>query len=200
MPFWRKLSLEYRDSAPSNVLKSDPYKLVAEFIDHWASLPKEGLVPLLRDYLDRPIPKFQPHVTIVDVFPDGSMKPRLIGTARADLYGMQVGEIQSSQAYVPELRAPIRETAHLCVAHPCGFCSIRVIKTGMDLTLEAAAVVLPLKLESTDLGCFVHYQSILGTDDYEESKHMVIGIKDPHWVDLGAGTPDEAPVFPEEEA
>jgi hypothetical protein len=58
-------------------------------------------------------------------------------------------------------------------------------------------VVLPPKLENTDTQCFVHYQSILGNDDYEESKHTVIGIKDPHWVDIGAGTPEEMPAYPE---
>jgi hypothetical protein len=57
-------------------------------MDHWASLPKDGLVPLLRGYLDRPNPKFQPHATIVDVFPGQGMQPRLIGTASADVYGV----------------------------------------------------------------------------------------------------------------
>lgn len=198
MPFWRKLSLEYKDAAPSNVLSSDPYKLVAEFIDHWAALPKDGLVPLLADYLDRPAPKFQPHVTIVDVFPNQDMSPRLIGTARADLHGMSVGEPQTHLIYAPELRDPIRQTAYLCVTHPCGFCSIRVVRSETGTVREAAAVVLPLFLKDSEAQCIVHYQSVLGTDDYEESSHLVTAIKDPHWLDIGGGVPSQLPEYPDD--
>lgn len=72
---------------------------VAAFWTYWASLPRAGAAPHLRDYLDRVPPDLQPSVLISDFYAADRNELRLIGTVMAEVMGVDTDETSLGQVY-----------------------------------------------------------------------------------------------------
>src|SRR5688572_22590396 len=57
------------------------------FLTHWQALPRQGLVPTLETFLDRPHPGFAPWINILDFVSENEMPVRYFGTRLTDSFG-----------------------------------------------------------------------------------------------------------------
>jgi len=160
------------------------------FWDYWSSLPRVGLVPLLRDYLDNVDPALQPNVIIMDLMSPSDINIRLAGTAVV----ASVGEITNSNAdeiYERAVKSRALEQAWAAANHPCGYTVLRTYRTLSGLRDTGRAFLLPVETTS-DRKSVVIYNGIPDFDEatFEEKLiQTVIDYYDLDWIDIGAGTP-----------
>lgn len=165
---------------------------VAAFYNHWASLRKGRVVPRLRDFLDHPQPRFQPHLTIVDVDPEGRASVRLMGSERHDLGAEPVKGVESMRVvYSPRLYPKLYAVSQECVNRPCGFRAQRTFESGDGREYRGAVITLPLAVDDAKTRTFVHFQHLLGPKAYSGSAQVVTAIHNPQWIDIGAGVPED---------
>lgn len=168
-----------------------PEKLGA-FYEHWASLPKDGLVPSLREFLGRPSPEFQPYCAIYDVVDGGKSLPlRLFGTGLVSFNGGDLTGKDFLMSAEPELRDTITYTVRKQIEHPCGRTDIREVASSSGKSVETHSLSLPL---GTDEGkppsvvLFLDYKETIG---YGETLGAVLEMSSIRWVDIGAGVPED---------
>lgn len=162
---------------------------VQEFLDHWRSLPRVGLVPHIRDYLDRVVAALQPNVLILDVVSDARLEVRLFGTRLADLTGQEITRTNVLESYPPELRADVGGACLTMVKHPCGQISKRAIRTSGGSLVAASSIALPILVDRQIPGAVVAYTELHETIDLDGLMVMVQRISDRQWIDIGAGIP-----------
>jgi hypothetical protein len=92
-----------------------------EFVAHWRSIPRTGLVPRLSDYLNLPHPKLQPWTIILDIEPD-SFPTRLFATSLVDIVGTDLTNRDHLELFPQSQRADVRKRHERVVTHPCGSC------------------------------------------------------------------------------
>jgi hypothetical protein len=163
---------------------------VQEFLDHWRALPRDGLVPHLRAYLDRVVAHLQPSVVMLDVVSAARLEVRLFGTRLADLTGEEITKRNVLDIYPPELRTDVGTACVSIVSHPCGQLSKRAIRTSGGMLVAASSIALPLLIDRPVVGCVVAYTELHEPVDTDETMAMVQRITARRWIDIGAGVPD----------
>jgi len=170
-------------------------KDLVQFFERWDSLPKTGLMPRLRDYLDTAPPQLQPNVVIVDVHADGTMIVRLFGTGLESASGL----LPTTHNLMTLYGASVRNMAHrlvlTTVSHPVGYVCTRKVVTTKGAVVECPAIGLPVGVDDAHLKCFITYANIAGARaslSPRDSLELVQDITFHQWIDLGAGVP-EAP-------
>lgn len=176
-------------------MDSSRFAVLKPFLDHWRSLAGEDKVPHLRTFLDRPEPRFQPNVSILDVTKSGVFRVRLVGTQRVDMYGVDLAEVDPLRVYTPDLRSGIVEVALTVITHPVGYAALRTMETAHGASCDAAALSLPLRLDTPDMDCVVHYHVLIDSIGYDDVAHRITDVQEGTWVDLGNGIPDKPPPF-----
>lgn len=170
-----------------------PEKL-KEFYAHWASLPKEGLVPSLRDFLGTPSPEFQPYCAIYDVVDGGKSLPlRLFGTGLVSFNGGDLTGKDFLMSAEPELRGTLSYTARTQVEFPCGRTDLRRLATTQGKNVDTEALSLPLVTAAGKPASIVLYLNYQETVVYGETLESMMEMRGIRWVDVGAGVPDDEP-------
>lgn len=173
--------------------KELPDKLKA-FYDHWAGLPKEGLVPSLREFLGQPSPEFQPYVAIYDVEDGGKRLPlRLFGTGLVSFNGGDLTGQDFLMSAQPELRETISYTARTQIEFPCGRTDLRRLSTTQGKNVETQALSLPLTTGEGKPPSIVLYLNYKETVGYGETLESMMEMRGIRWVDIGAGVPEKEP-------
>jgi hypothetical protein len=162
---------------------------VQEFLDHWRSLPRVGLVPHIRDYLDRAVAHLQPNVLLLDVVSASQLEVRLVGTRLVDLTGREITRTNVLENYPKDLRAAVGKACLTIVNHPCGQVSKRAIRTSGGSLVSASSIALPLKIDRAVPGGIVAYTELHAPIDDDGVMMMVQRITDREWVDIGGGIP-----------
>ena len=170
-------------------LSDDAYSAAEEFFDHWKALPKDGLLPHLRDYLDQPMPDFQPGVAIVDMHTSRQMNVRLVGTNRVAIFDQDLTNQNPLAVFSEEARATVGMLARHTVTQPCGNRGTQTIRTDAGTERLGATMALPLKVDDPDAKCFVHFQRLMEDLPINERAVQVLRIDQYEWIDLGAGIP-----------
>lgn len=179
------------NSAPSDSdCNATAFDAANAFYDHWNALPKNGLLPNLSDYLDRPMPDLQPGVAIVDILPGGQFNVRLVGTERVNLYGKDMTHQNPMAMFSEEAKKTVGMLAHHTVTQPCGNRGIQTIRTSSGNDRLGATMTLPLQVDDPDAKCFVHFQHLLEDLGFDEQAEQILRINEFEWIDLGAGIPD----------
>ncbi len=163
------------------------------FFAHWRSIPRAGLVPSLRDYLDVPRPDIQPWTIILDIEAHG-LPVRLFGTALTELMGLDGTGHDYTLAVRESRRAQVLARDTLCTTHPCG------LRLGMQAVTQKGrafintVLVLPVMrgpnsfsiIRVSDVGAFV--------DELDPVHPLSIShYTQAEWVDIGAGVPPSPP-------
>ncbi len=175
------------EAQPSS--SGDAYGAAEEFFNHWNALPKEDLLPHLRDYLDRPMPDFQPGVAIVDMLPDGQLKVRLVGTKRVSLFDQDLTNQNPLAMFSDEACATVGMLARHTVTQPCGNRGTQTIRTDAGTECLGATIALPLKVDDPDAKCFVHFQRLIEDLPFNGKATQILRVNHYEWIDLGAGVP-----------
>jgi hypothetical protein len=169
----------------------DPH--IASFWDCWNGLPKRDLVPRLSDYLDGASPHLQPSVVIADVYSPDILRMRLFATRLVEIAGMDLTGLDSLSVYARDIRKRAGTIVHESANHPCGYLSIRYIRTYSGRMIRAPGICLPLLTDRPDSKTVVNFTSLpedskaLARDDKIE---LVQGLELVRWIDIGHGLPD----------
>lgn len=162
------------------------------FWSYWNSLPKHGLVPHLRDYLDNAPPALQPRVALLDVTSASDMRVRLAGTIVTEF----VGEITGSDVqdvYQGEARRVTIESAWTSVNHPCGYSIVRTVISKNGNQFNPRALALPLKTDTVGSKTVASFNLTPERYEPELTESVVPPLlthPTPTWIDIGAGVPD----------
>lgn len=168
-----------------------PEKL-KEFYDHWAGLPREGLVPSLSEFLGNPSPEFQPYVAIYDVVDNAASLPlRLFGTGLVSFNGGDLTGKDFLMSAEPNLRETISYTVRKQVEQPCGRTDVREVASSSGKSVETQSLSLPLLTGDGKPPSIVLFLNYMHTIGYGETLGAVIEISDIRWVDIGAGIPED---------
>lgn len=162
---------------------------VQEFLDHWRSFPRTGLVPHIRAYLDRVVAHLQPNVLMLDVVSAERLEVRLFGTRLADITGMEITKTNALENYPEPLRAEVGKSCVTMVSHPCGQLTNRSIRTSGGSVIAATSIALPLLVDRPVLGCIVAFTAYRDAIDTDSRMMMVQSITAREWIDIGAGVP-----------
>ncbi|MDX2223250.1 MAG: PAS domain-containing protein [Rhodospirillaceae bacterium] len=162
---------------------------VRGFFEYWKSLPRTGLLPHVRDYLDHARPDLQPNVLMLDVHSAGEINVRLIGTRLVDLTGRELTRTNALDIYAPELRAEVGKSCVTMVQRPCGQLSKRTVKSSGGMLLAASSIALPVQVDTPILGCLATFTEMHDPVATDETMIVVQRIGDRRWIDIGAGIP-----------
>ncbi len=161
------------------------------FWEFWNGLPKQDLIPHLRDYLDQVPPHLQPNVVIMDVYSDKDMQVRLTGTAVVEFAGEMTGS-HAESLYSGETRRVALAMVWKAVNHPCGYGVTRVLRNNLGRLVDSGSLVLPLETESSDCKTVVGYNELPEKITGIASKKQIEAVqevKSRQWIDIGAGIP-----------
>lgn len=175
---------------PATVIESFGANFVA-FWDYWNSLPRQGFVPHLSDYLDHVPPQLQPKVVLLDVSSATEVCVRLTGTLVAEFVGELTGT-DVKDVYQGEARKMAVECAWQSATLPCGYAVVRTVVSKGGLRFNSQALILPLKTNtagSKTVASFNERPPIDETVSPHDQVESVVIYPTPTWIDIGAGIP-----------
>jgi hypothetical protein len=162
---------------------------VEEFYEHWAKIPKQGLVPRLSDFLDYANPALQPWVMILDVGVS-QMMTRFYGTMMVNLTGSDLTGTDHLAIFPEKQRSAVLARHSLVVTHPCGTRATAHVSTSRGRKLELLGIGLPL-IRSNGEGCVARFTQVIQTLGYGDvAVRSSLTQQIPTFFDIGAGKPN----------
>jgi len=113
------------------------------FVAHWFALPREGPIPTLAAFLDRPVPSFQPRVALAEIISDTDVRYRLVGTELVDGFGERTGH-NILEIAAPALRPELVAIFRRVVSEPCGYRALIEALTNQKREITFETVLFPL--------------------------------------------------------
>jgi hypothetical protein len=165
--------------------------LLNEFMSHWTSIPRVGLVPHLSDYLDRPNVNLQPWTIIADMAAD-KMPIRLFGTGIAEVMGRDFTGLDYLLAIEEKSRRHVLERDRQCTTQPCGLSLELTATTANGRSFDYNVMALPVRRAGNALS-LIHITSMEHARDWRELPAAVMTCEKVTWIDIGAGVPTQAP-------
>lgn len=165
---------------------------VEAFLKHWQMVPKTGLMPTLRAFLDARPFKHQSDVGIVDVISPTEMRFRLFGSGLSTIAGHDLTGSDVLSNFHPDAHADASRMAWSAVSVPCGYIVCREMRRDAFET-TAVGIGLPLLHEKSGRPCIVGFSSVAGkTTDivHSDRSPFVRAVELIKWIDIGAGTPN----------
>lgn len=163
-----------------------------EFLDHWRRLPRQGLAPHGRAFLDHAPFPLMPYVFIHELKPEGLLI-RFMGTGlvqrwRHDLTGQVFGATLDRAA-----RDSVVATAQRVAEHPCGLWQLGQFTTIAGRAMSFEALLLPLAVDPGKPARIVTFSQLIGEVRENEPVDRFASAGRRHWLDVGAGVPDHPP-------
>jgi hypothetical protein len=165
---------------------------VEAFLKHWQAVPKTGLMPTLRAFLDARPFKHQSDVAIADIVGPKEMRFRLFGSGLSTLAGVDLTGSDVLSNFHPDARTEASRMGWSAVTVPCGYIVHREMRRDAFET-TAVGIGLPLLHEKSGGPCIVGFSSIAGKSTdivHSERSPFVRAVELITWIDLGAGTPN----------
>lgn len=167
------------------------------FVRHWQDLRGVAdAIPAAQVFLDRPAPRFQPHLAFHDQDAAGRSVIRLFGTALVTAWGTDLTGRALDEMFPAAIAERFRQTHTRCVSWPCGIWESGRYTTSAGRIAEMQVTTLPLRTDRADMTRIVRFYSLANPLD-PDSEHVagIIETRAKVWFDIGAGTPDESPLF-----
>ncbi len=165
------------------------------FFEHWLSLRDEGeFVPLHRDFLDNPNPKYAPLIHISEMNEGGTMIVRLMGTGLVERWGRDKTGEAMGEGQPESVREALYSNTRQVISTPCGLRSEIELASSSGSEMLIEAVTLPLTDEAGKPGRLVAYSALMQKLQYGEHSERYKKLANVEWIDLGAGTPQDQPL------
>ena len=161
-----------------------------EFSDHWFSLRGDQDVTKLSDFLNRPHPTLQPHVTIMDVESPARITFRLVGTSENELYGADVTGRTLNDVMPPEMVKEATDPILKMISVPCGRELISSVMSETKVLRKVRHIGFPLKHKDGVVRSVIWFSQpleILRPKPFD--KAGVIDLNEHGWIDIGFGVP-----------
>ncbi len=160
------------------------------FKEHWFYLRGAQQAPTLSEFLNRPIPVLQPHLTMLDVDSREHLVFRLIGTGMADILSMDATGQNILDFTDPHSRESLYDTVFTMVDQPCGaeLESSVISTTGRPYRLHSMG--FPLRRKDVQTGCIVWFNKPIDTATTRKPGVSMSNVELLNWIDVGAGVPE----------
>jgi hypothetical protein len=166
------------------------------FIAHWQALRAAGeLVPLSRDFLDRPNGKLQPYVSFNDLHADGSDVLSLYAAGLVDLWGRDLTGLPMKAFLKPDAVERLGGDLRAVADHPCGAWEVTSFTTSRGRRVTAEIVTLPLAVEKSGTLRLARYHRQVEKLATTERIAGALKALRREWLDVGAGVPDCPPTL-----
>lgn len=162
------------------------------WLEHWWSLPRQGLVPLRADFDPSRVPRLLPYLEMHDLRQPGVSRLRLVGTRVAERYGRDPTGRDYLNFVAPERRAEALAGLTIPCRHPCG---MRVEMTNtfeFGARMRIEAVGLPFRYDAAGGPMMLFTDVVVGEapPSWTDPGRLVSYIlHDRHFIDIGAGIP-----------
>ncbi|MBT5239390.1 MAG: hypothetical protein HN793_03725 [Rhodospirillaceae bacterium] len=166
------------------------------FFEHWKSLRVEGdIIPLHKDFLDNPSPRYAPFVHISEISETGAMIVRLMGTGLVERWGRDKTGEAMGEGQPESVREVLYSNTRQVILNPCGLRSEIELAASGGSEMLIEAVTLPLIVEPGKPGRLVAYSALLRKLRYGEYSESYKSLANVEWVDIGAGIPEAPPMM-----
>ena len=167
----------------------------AGFFAHWQSLRGEGhAVPLHRDFLDNPNPRYAPFVHVSEISDEGTMIIRLMGTGLVERWGKEKTGEAMGEGQPKSVREALYANTRQVILNPCGLRSEIELAASSGSEMVIEAITLPLIVESGRPGRIVAYSALMRKLKYGEYSERYKRLANVEWIDIGAGIPESPPL------
>lgn len=164
------------------------------FANHWAALPKDGLVPHRRDFHPEKLGRALPHMVVHELVSPTDIRLRIVGSAIARAYDEEITGRNYLDMVVPERRDAASRPFFLACATPCGMYTRMRSVAWRGLTMQRISLGYPVR---DDIGVRLFYSCSTtepsGEPDFDfanDGTATVTEVLERRFLDIGAGIPD----------
>jgi hypothetical protein len=163
-----------------------------EWMDHWWSLPRDGIVPVRSAFDPLAVPKLLPHMLICDLTEPGVVRIRLMGTEMASNFGFDPTGRDYLDLVAPERREAAYQGFVVPASRPCG---MRVLGENQYFNggpIAVETVGLPFRRDDGDGMQMVFVGSRLGPSHdrwRDRGPTKSFHVFEREFIDIGAGVP-----------
>lgn len=161
--------------------------------EHWARIPKDGLVPRRTDLQPEAVPGLLPDMVMFDLVDRENIRIRLAGTAVVARYGFDPTGTNYLNYIGEGLRMQSAMALWAMAETPCGMWGESEQVYEGDSRIRSEAIGFPLLNSDGEPTILIFQQvavqrpDILNTSEQELVDHRVLSRQ---FIDIGAGLPD----------
>ncbi|MDX2223373.1 MAG: PAS domain-containing protein [Rhodospirillaceae bacterium] len=163
-----------------------------EFLDHWRRLPRHGLAPHTRTFLDHAPFVMMPYVFIHELTP-GGLLTRYMGTGLVQRWQHDLTDTNFGAHLDQAARDGLMRTSRAVADRPCGLWQLGQFTTIAGRTMSFEALLLPLAVDPDKPARVVTFSQLIGDVPDNEPVSRFASAGQRHWLDIGAGVPDRSP-------
>lgn len=159
---------------------------------HWASLPRDGAVPLRSVFDPLEVPALIPHMLICDLSEPGVVRIRLMGTGMVTSFGFDPTGWDYLDLVAPERREAAYEGFTIPAGHPCGMRVLGENRYQGDRSMAVEAVAMPFRRDDGAGMQLVFVGSNIDTtrDPWPDlGRATSFHVFEREFIDVGAGVP-----------
>ena len=170
-------------------LETEPCRI---FLRHWSELPKTGLIPHSRAFLDAAPAALMPYVMIQELMPEGLLV-RFYGTGLEKRWQHDLTGRFFAEHYPQPARERLRSNVSHLVSHPCGMHQMNGSTSSAGRKMLSELVVLPLAVDAGRPHRVVGFSQPMETLNVHEHGAQFVQTAVCEWFGIGDGTPTEPP-------
>ncbi|SDF24933.1 PAS domain-containing protein [Thalassobaculum litoreum] len=164
------------------------------FADHWAALPKTGLVPHRRDFHPERLGRALAHMVVHELISPTDIRLRIVGTVIGRAYDEEI----TGRNYLDMVPADRRKAAarpfFAACATPCGMYTRMRSVAWRGLTMERVSLGFPVR-DDTGVRWFYSCSTTEPSQEPDfdfgnDGVATVTEVLDRRFLDIGAGIPD----------
>jgi len=164
------------------------------FDDHWAALPKTGLVPHRRDFQPERLGRALAHMVVHELVSPTDIRLRIVGSVIGRAYDEEITGRNYLDMVPSERRTAAAEPFFLACGTPCGMYTRMRSVAWRGLTMQRISLGYPV---CDDLGvrwfysCSTTEPSAAPDFDFaNDGVATVTEVLERRYIDIGGGTPD----------
>lgn len=149
-------------------------------------------VPLQSAFFDTPHPEYAPHLHITEA-QDSVMVIRLMGTELVEKWGVDKTGDVLGEDQPRHIQEALFNNSYNAISTPCGVQGLVKLEANKGSRIEVEAIGLPLRMNDGKQNRLVSFSQTLRTLSYGEIPTNYVSFPETHWIDIGAGVPQNDP-------
>ena len=184
---------QMRVGQPTSTVSQDWSNQCVGFVKHWRSLITDAPFPHLHEFLDTPAPALQPQVFMFELVALDKTVFRLMATDLVAIWGGDFTGKAAEEVFTPEVARHYFADPRDCFRNRCGLWERGVFGDVRGREIHLEIVYLPLTTPPQKPQRLVGLLGLTEPTAKLASRRGLIAIDQRSWIDIGHGTPDNAP-------
>lgn len=167
--------------------------VASRFYDHWDSLREDATAPSSEAFLDHPNLALQPFVFIFEMTALNKTVFRLMATELVKIWGADFTGQAVETVFTPDIAARYLASPRQCVTSLCGLWKHGLFGNVNGREVKLDLIYLPLAVTAGKPHRLAGVLAETETTTKTAIRRGIIAIEKRQWLDIGRGTPTEAP-------